>query len=127
MSTTLMLTSFNNLSHTHTPIVQDLIKSYETTIHVLENTIKELQEQLDYISDNSFKKVRALEKEIEGMKNTVPSTKTFNWNDTCSVCLAQFKQDDKLVITKCNHVFHESCLAQSLTVNSSCPLCRCEL
>jgi len=127
MATQTMLTPFNNLAH----ISQDhvhLLETYVNTIEALESIITDLQTELDYMSENSFKKVKALEKQIEDMKNTVPSsTKVFNWNDNCSVCLAQFKQGDELVITKCNHVFHESCLSQSLTVNSSCPLCRCEL
>lgn len=108
--------------------LHDLSMTNKSTIAELENIIRELEIQMDYISDNSFNKVRALKKEIEDMKTTGhSSTKEFKWNEKCSVCLAEFKQDDKLVITNCNHLFHETCLSQSLQVKSSCPLCRCDI
>jgi len=49
-------------------------------------------------------------------------------NDTikekiCPVCYENI-QDKNYIVTKCNHVFCNDCLFQSLKVNSTCPICR---
>nr|ABK25306.1 unknown [Picea sitchensis] len=47
----------------------------------------------------------------------------------CAVCLSEFAMDEKvLLLTKCCHVYHETCLTKWLDVQQkSCPLCRSPL
>lgn len=36
--------------------------------------------------------------------------------DNCTICLEEFKDDDKLVTTSCMHLFHEQCLEKWFTM-----------
>ena len=48
----------------------------------------------------------------------------------CSVCLETFSQRSELILTKCGHPFHPSCIVNSLlhsVSDSSCPLCRTQV
>lgn len=45
-------------------------------------------------------------------------------DNTCSVCLEEFKDDDILVKLNCNHIFHKECLEPWLNNNTNCPMCR---
>ena len=45
-------------------------------------------------------------------------------DNTCSVCLEEFKEDDIIKKLNCNHIFHKDCLEPWLNNNRNCPLCR---
>lgn len=45
----------------------------------------------------------------------------------CPMCLEDFSKEQPIRKTLCSHYFHESCLAQWLKVNRTCPLCRRDL
>ena len=45
-------------------------------------------------------------------------------DNTCSVCLDEFKDEDVLVKLNCEHIFHKDCLEPWLNNNRNCPLCR---
>lgn len=47
--------------------------------------------------------------------------------DTCSICLDQFKEEDRIVVLPCHHGFHKDCLDPWLTMHSECPQCRHKL
>lgn len=42
----------------------------------------------------------------------------------CPICLTPYTADDKIVKTKCDHIFHASCLLSWKHSSPSCPLCR---
>ncbi len=47
--------------------------------------------------------------------------------EDCSICITPlFASDKKVVQTKCNHLFHVSCLAEWIRINEkkTCPCCR---
>ena len=44
--------------------------------------------------------------------------------ETCSVCLEDFKDGDTIKKLNCNHIFHKDCLEPWLNENNNCPLCR---
>eukprot|EP00591_Stephanopyxis_turris_P005338 CAMPEP_0195523450 /NCGR_PEP_ID=MMETSP0794_2-20130614/22663_1 /TAXON_ID=515487 /ORGANISM="Stephanopyxis turris, Strain CCMP 815" /LENGTH=465 /DNA_ID=CAMNT_0040653457 /DNA_START=129 /DNA_END=1526 /DNA_ORIENTATION=+ len=47
---------------------------------------------------------------------------------SCSICLEDFQQGDKIRCLPCNHVFHSDCIVPWLTKNqSTCPLCKEDL
>jgi hypothetical protein len=50
-------------------------------------------------------------------------------NDSCSICMDSFKDADpsSLVITNCDHIFHQQCLnrcMQDADFRDTCPLCK---
>ena len=45
---------------------------------------------------------------------------------SCSICLENINTDDDKYITKCNHLFHTSCL-NKWGKNNTCPNCRIKL
>jgi hypothetical protein len=42
----------------------------------------------------------------------------------CSICLAEYEQDQQLRILPCKHEFHTTCIDPWLGNKPSCPLCR---
>lgn len=45
-------------------------------------------------------------------------------SEGCSICLENFKDADRAVITNCRHTFHETCIRSWLQYNPTCPICR---
>lgn len=52
---------------------------------------------------------------------------TSHEGDVCPICLANYRGEERLWLTDCNHLFHERCLAQWLCRVRACALCRSEL
>nr|CAB3265651.1 RING finger protein 24 [Phallusia mammillata] len=65
--------------------------------------------------DKGYKKV-VLNKNKD---NALQDTK----NETCPVCLEDFKNKDVLAICACHHVFHKKCLSKWLDLRPTCPMC----
>ncbi|XP_073225962.1 uncharacterized protein [Cicer arietinum] len=42
----------------------------------------------------------------------------------CAICLENFEATEEVMITPCNHMFHEDCLVTWLTSKGQCPVCR---
>ena len=45
----------------------------------------------------------------------------------CSICLEEYKQNDKLLQLQCNHIYHPPCINDWLERQYSCPICRSEI
>ena len=46
-------------------------------------------------------------------------------NKECSICLEDFKNNEKIIILKeCKHSFHIDCIKSWLSIENICPLCR---
>lgn len=43
---------------------------------------------------------------------------------TCPICLVDFELDEELRVLPCKHHFHQGCVDEWLSKNSSCPSCR---
>ncbi|KAM3144510.1 hypothetical protein pb186bvf_003379 [Paramecium bursaria] len=46
--------------------------------------------------------------------------------DKCSVCLFEFKADEKCRELQCKHLYHSKCIKEWLLENKCCPLCKNE-
>ena len=44
--------------------------------------------------------------------------------ETCSICLEQYRNDEKVVNLKCSHLFHKTCFQKWVMNSVYCPLCR---
>ena len=42
----------------------------------------------------------------------------------CSICYESYDDGDKLIILKCNHNYHETCINSWIKKCKSCPICR---
>lgn len=42
----------------------------------------------------------------------------------CAICLEDFEPKEEVVLTPCNHMFHEDCIVTWLTSKGQCPVCR---
>lgn len=45
-------------------------------------------------------------------------------NKTCSICILEFENEDKISITNCNHIFHTDCITEWGKYKTECPICR---
>ena len=45
-------------------------------------------------------------------------------NETCTICLCDFIEKEKVGDLKCGHVFHASCLKSWIRKKNHCPLCK---
>lgn len=45
-------------------------------------------------------------------------------NEECSICLSLFSEKKCVEMKRCNHMYHQDCIEQSLKRNQFCPLCR---
>ena len=41
----------------------------------------------------------------------------------CAICLEDFEREE-VVVTPCNHMFHEECIIPWVNGNDQCPVCR---
>lgn len=42
----------------------------------------------------------------------------------CSICLAEYVQDERLIMLPCRHVYHRTCVTEWLLGHTQCPLCK---
>jgi hypothetical protein len=47
--------------------------------------------------------------------------------NTCTICLVEYMTEDTLVLLPCLHDYHETCIAQWLSKQASCPLCKTDI
>jgi len=43
--------------------------------------------------------------------------------NTCCICLEEYKMNEKICILNCSHEFHKKCLESWLYQSNTCPLC----
>ncbi|KAG4385594.1 hypothetical protein AAZX31_12G123200 [Glycine max] len=43
---------------------------------------------------------------------------------SCAICLEDFEPSEEVMLTPCNHMFHEDCIVPWLTSKGQCPVCR---
>ncbi|KRX00720.1 Cyclic nucleotide-binding protein [Pseudocohnilembus persalinus] len=50
-------------------------------------------------------------------------------NNECCICLAEYTQNDELIVLPCNklHHFHSKCIVEWLENNGVCPICKADL
>ena len=68
----------------------------------------------------TIKKCYNLNKKTKRIKNKDLE----NFIIECSICLEQYKLNEKIIQLDCDHIFHKECLNLWLKKNNSCPICR---
>ena len=63
--------------------------------------------------------------------NSIPSVKISDADlrhiSDCSICREEFEVNAQASALPCNHIYHPDCIALWLSIQNSCPLCRCQL
>lgn len=84
---------------------------------------KKNKEELRRVAEKKFQEIQSvLFKDLTNKQFTV-----------CSICQEEFSNDEKVLKSPCNHVFHYACLKnwflpeESYDVNNNCPECRVNL
>ncbi|KAM8952699.1 E3 ubiquitin-protein ligase RNF12-A-like isoform 3-T3 [Pelodytes ibericus] len=79
--------------------------------------------QFFLLNDDDDEQPRGLTKEqIDNL-----STRNYGENDalkTCSVCITEYTEGNKLRKLPCSHEYHVHCIDRWLSENSTCPICR---
>lgn len=50
-----------------------------------------------------------------------------DFNDTCAVCIENYRISDVVRILPCKHLFHKSCIDQWLLEKRTCPMCKMDI
>lgn len=50
--------------------------------------------------------------------------KIYKSTENCCICINNFEKEDMIIRLKCDHIFHENCLLDSINFSNCCPLCR---
>ena len=48
-------------------------------------------------------------------------------DDSCVICMDEYKEGDRLYVLACNHEYHKDCVKDWLVKQRNCPLCRKEV
>lgn len=87
--------------------------------------------------DNVDRLPRSVRTTFDNIRRTFKTEKYLdcknNWqhgNDlptTCSICIEDFEDDETIICTPCNHIYHKPCIDQWFGSNLWCPICRTNL
>lgn len=76
---------------------------------------------------SKFKKVSwtAFKRDIIINNRSHQNDGAVNKTSTCVICLEEFRDGDECKVrSKCNHIFHQTCIGDWLEDHATCPLCR---
>ncbi len=100
------------------------------TISVIYNK-KIFSRRLDLQVSKDHEFALALAQEDEEKQENSPSSASYTWQkngeQSCPICLEQFKKNDKVTTLGCFHIFHEVELKTWLEKKNSCPVCKLEV
>jgi hypothetical protein len=69
-------------------------------------------------------KVSIIEVDLEPILYSNIKSKYLETTTCCPVCFEEFKQDDEVILLKCDHFYHHECVNNFILYNPSCPVCR---
>ena len=44
--------------------------------------------------------------------------------EQCTICISEFKLDEKLTTLECGHTYHHACITEWYQKNQACPICK---
>ncbi|TNV73489.1 hypothetical protein FGO68_gene12674 [Halteria grandinella] len=75
-----------------------------------------------YIRERSYSGLSA--EEVTSIRTSRVSSAADYREQTCSICLGEFKRREALKILACGHTFHSACIAKWLARSTDCPNCK---
>jgi len=89
------------------------VREYESG--EMNNLIKE--EDKKYMNELPINEYKDYQKQCE--------MNQINTRNECAICLDFFKQNDEIIaMTKCDHIFHKTCIQKWFLLRTNCPYCR---
>ena len=83
-----------------------------------------IEQQLQNYTDLEDVKVTLSEEEFDKLDTHVDET-LLSDSISCNICLEELKKDESLVRLNCTHIYHQDCIKEWLTKQSTkCPNCR---
>lgn len=83
-----------------------------------------IEQQLQNYTDLEDVKVTLSEEEFDKLDTHVDET-LLSDSISCNICLEELKKDESLVRLNCSHIYHQDCIKEWLTKQSTkCPNCR---
>tara|TARA_B110000902_G_scaffold261494_2_gene336379 strand:+ start:49 stop:405 length:357 start_codon:yes stop_codon:yes gene_type:complete len=80
--------------------------------------------QFSYYSLNRcFKKIKESYRLNKKIKK-INGSDLENLINECSICLEEYKINEKIMILDCDHIYHKECINLWLNENHNCPICR---
>ena len=84
----------------------------------------------NYFNNLSKKKDNIKEKEVKEVKEEKQEKQFLEFkilgnfeNNECIICLDNMKKDDDIIIIKCGHKYHKTCLMKWFNKKKICPEC----
>ena len=90
------------------PIIKQLINENNTNLNIAENSIEMIQK-------SEIQPIKILENQKENQMKI--KRKFFH-------CLKKYNNNDYIMVTPCNHLFHPNCLKRWCLYKNECPICR---
>lgn len=81
----------------------------------------------EMVADSNEKKLELIENKL---KPDLYDSKMNEYGSNCTICLEDFKANDKICVLECKHLFHEACIRDYFRKNLNslkCPNCNKEL
>lgn len=103
---------------------------YEITLPTLESIISRLMNPLEDVDVDTLEDVKVTLTQEQINELNVRTYKEWmedkgGERDSCIICTELYKEDDKVLILKCDHIFHKKCIEYWLLYYSTtCPDCR---
>ena len=118
----------------------DTLHLIDETVTITDNNNLYIDTLFEYLIDNTLTTVGMHNfEEFEDVKVTLTTEQFNNFTkkkaidvieniineDPCNICMENYKNDEIVVLLKCNHYFHEDCIKNWLCNEKvTCPICR---
>ena len=84
-------------------------------------TLRENGNLNEGLNEARIEELNELEYDNEKSKNLSQELKT------CSICMCDYENGDKLKLLQCTHRFHKDCITEWLKKKGLCPVCKCDV
>lgn len=93
---------------------------------------EDLEERvLNSVIEASAEEYRCFEKKNQVIVGITPSVyssvKDTAKSNSCSICQIDYELEDSVMILKCDHIFHQTCVQEWAMYKPECPLCKSEI
>lgn len=88
-------------------------------IYHVNNVIESINDIIQDINDTRSNGVP-----LEIINSLREKTCSADIDDSCAICLKNYKEKEILTILFCNHSFHKECIKRWFENNNNCPICR---
>ena len=90
----------------------------------ISNSMNEFGQNIDNIFNQSVSsQLKKNNKKVKFKEHVLFNTDIIHQN-SCSICLEDFKEGEIASILPCCHIFHQECISPWIEKNNSCPNCR---